>query len=228
MKFKPDTAGGVRFDGAKCDYWQDSQSHCLRNTRALCRHGSAFNLGCDEYLYSVESRLRGPLDLPPLFLSVPPETRLKGSSVSQQNPFSVPSTFGETAVEPITQQAFGGIGRLAYFGYSVLNSIVSQVLTIAVVSALPAEAAPVALVIAALSMVAAIVITVLRLKNLGNSGWWVLGLIVPILNLIIAIKLIAAPEGYALHKTLDTPGKVIVGLMLGLIVLVVVVVVLAS
>ena len=148
--------------------------------------------------------------------------------MSQQNPFSVPSTFGETAVEPITQQAYGGIGRLAYFGYSILNSIVSNLLVLALGAVLPPEAVAVALIVPALSFVAGIVIVVLRLKNMGYSGWWVLGLIVPILNLIVAVKLIAAPEGYAVNKTLDTPGKVIVGVMLGLIVLVFAVVLVAA
>lgn len=148
--------------------------------------------------------------------------------MSQQNPFSVPSTFGETAVEPITQQAYGGIGRLAYFGYSILNSIVSNLLVLALGAVLPPEAVAVALIVPVLSFVAGIVIAVLRLKNMGYSGWWVLGLIVPILNLIVAVKLIAAPEGYSVHKTLDTPGKIIVGVMLGLIVLVFAVVLVAA
>jgi uncharacterized membrane protein YhaH (DUF805 family) len=102
------------------------------------------------------------------------------------------------------------------------------VLTIAVVAALPAEAAPVAFIIPALSFVAGIVILVLRFKNLGYSGWWVLGLIVPILNLVVAIRLIAAPEGYAVHKTLDTPGKVIVGLAIGAFLLLMAIFVLAA
>jgi len=87
--------------------------------------------------------------------------------VSQQNPFSVPSNFGETAVEQISQQVFGGIGRLAYFGYSFLNSFLSQVLTMAVVAALPADAAPIAFIVPVLSIGAAIAIVLLRLKNLG-------------------------------------------------------------
>jgi uncharacterized membrane protein YhaH (DUF805 family) len=153
---------------------------------------------------------------------------VKGKPVSQQNPFSVPSTFGETAVEQISQQVFGGIGRLAYFGYSFLNSFLSQVLTMALVAALPAEAAPIALlIVAGLSIGAGISIVLLRLKNLGYSGWWLLGLIVPILNIVVGIRLVAAPEGYAVHKALDTPGKVIVGLLLGAFLLLVAFVVFA-
>jgi uncharacterized membrane protein YhaH (DUF805 family) len=152
---------------------------------------------------------------------------VKDKPVSQQNPFSVPSTFGETAVEQISQQVFGGIGRLAYFGYSFLNSFLSQVLTMAVVAALPADAAPIAFIVPVLSIGAAIAIVLLRLKNLGYSGWWLLGLIVPILNIVVGIRLVAAPEGYAVHKTLDTPGKVIVGLLLGAFLLLVAFVVFA-
>ena len=166
---------------------------------------------------------------PNVFISPLKQGGVKGKPVSEQNPFSVPSTFGETAVEPISQQVFGGIGRLAYFGYSFLNSFLSQVLTLAVVAALPAEAAPIALlIVAGLSIGAGIAIVLLRLKNLGYSGWWLLSLIVPILNIVVTVRLIAAPEGYAIHKTLDTPGRVIVGLLIGIFLLLVAFVVFAA
>ncbi|MEY3174666.1 MAG: hypothetical protein RLZZ436_2580 [Planctomycetota bacterium] len=152
----------------------------------------------------------------------------KVRNMSQQNPFSVPSTFGETATEQVTQQAYGGIGRLAYFGYSFLNSFVSNILTFAIAAAAPSAAAGSVIAVGLLSVIAAIVIVVQRLKNLGYSGWWTLGLLVPILNLVLAIELVAAPEGYAKHKTLDTPGKVVVGLTVGLFLLAVAVVILAA
>jgi hypothetical protein len=66
-----------------------------------------------------------------------------------------------------------------------------------------------------------------RLINVGLSKWWVPGLIVPLLNIWVAIQCIAAPEGYAQHKTLDTAGKVIIGLFPGAIVLVIALVFLA-
>ena len=69
--------------------------------------------------------------------------------------------------------------------------------------------------------------TAKRLQNQGHSGWWVLGLIVPILNIAVSVKCIAAPEGYADHKTLDTSGKIVVGLLLAAIVLTVAAIALA-
>jgi len=71
----------------------------------------------------------------------------------------------------------------------------------------------------AVYQILAIWVTAKRLQNQGYSGWWVLGLIVPILNIAVSVKCIAAPEGYADHKTLDTSGKVVVGLLLAAIVL---------
>ena len=71
-------------------------------------------------------------------------------------------------------------------------------------------------------------IAVQRLINVGLSGWWVLGLIVPILNIWVGFQCLAAPEGYAQHKTLDTAGKVIIGVFLGAIVLFIAIAVLAG
>ena len=42
---------------------------------------------------------------------------------------------------------------------------------------------------------------------------------VPLLNIIVAVRCVAAPEGYADHKTLDTTGKIIVGIVIALIAL---------
>ena len=145
--------------------------------------------------------------------------------MSSQNPFAVPETFGETAVEVGSGKVYGGIGRLAYFGYSVLNSFVTNAISFAVGAAGIAEAV---IVIALLSLVASVIIAVQRLKNLGYSGWWVLGLIVPILNILVAIRLLAAPAGYADHKTLDGPGKIIVGIIIGLFLLVIGIFVIAA
>jgi len=79
----------------------------------------------------------------------------------------------------------------------------------------------------AVYQILAIWVTAKRLQNQGHSGWWVLGLIVPILNIAVSVKCIAAPEGYADHKTMDTSGKVVVGLLLAAIVLTVAALVLA-
>lgn len=142
--------------------------------------------------------------------------------MSEYNPFSAPPTFDDQASEVAAQRVYGGIGRLAYFGLSILIGIVSNVVTSLIVSLItPDQTATliVVVVVGLLNFTASVTVIVLRLKNLGMNGFWVLGLIVPILNLVIAVRLIAAPEGYADHKTLDTPGKWIVGIFIGLFVL---------
>ena len=77
------------------------------------------------------------------------------------------------------------------------------------------------ILVAVINFVITILISVKRLKNLGHSGWWVLGLFVPILNIVVSVRMLAAPEGYADHKTLDGPGKVIIGVLIGMFVMVI-------
>lgn len=45
-----------------------------------------------------------------------------------------------------------------------------------------------------------------RLINLGMSGWWWLGNLIPFLNLWLGYRCFAAPSGYAYHKKLDGIG----------------------
>ena len=150
--------------------------------------------------------------------------------MSEYNPFSAPSAFDDPASEIAAQRVYGGIGRLAYFGLSILIGIVSNDVTSVVLSLVTPDQTPALIavvVVAVLNLTASVTVIVLRLKNLGMNGFWVLGLFVPILNLVIAVRLIAAPEGYADHKTLDTPGKWIVGIFIGLFVLALVIVAIA-
>lgn len=150
--------------------------------------------------------------------------------MSEYNPFSAPPAFDDPASEIAAQRVYGGIGRLAYFGLSILIGIVSNVATSVVLSLVTPDQTPALIavvVVALLNLTASVTVIVLRLKNLGMNGFWVLGLIVPILNLVIAVRLIAAPAGYADHKTLDTPGKWIVGIFIGLFVLALVIVAIA-
>ncbi|MEN7344291.1 MAG: hypothetical protein AAAFM81_15170 [Pseudomonadota bacterium] len=58
-----------------------------------------------------------------------------------------------------------------------------------------------------------------RLKNIGWSGWLTLLLIVPFVNYFVGIAALACPPGYAMTKTLDTAGIIIVGLFIGMFVI---------
>lgn len=50
---------------------------------------------------------------------------------------------------------------------------------------------------------------VLRLRNLGMSGWWSALRYIPFLNVWLLWRMLVCPEGYADHKQLDFPGKII-------------------
>ena len=60
-----------------------------------------------------------------------------------------------------------------------------------------------------------LVTLVKRFRNLGMSGWWVLGLFVPLLNLWLTYRCLACPAGYAGVKRLDGIGKVLAFLYWG-------------
>ena len=59
----------------------------------------------------------------------------------------------------------------------------------------------------------------LRFRNQGSSGLWALGMFVPILNIYTGLRAMAFPEGYADHRTLDTPAKILIGVWLAFFVL---------
>ncbi len=61
-------------------------------------------------------------------------------------------------------------------------------------------------------------LSVLRLRNIGTSGLWVLMYIVPGLGLWTSYKCFVQQEGYEQSKELDGPGKVIRGIFLALLV----------
>jgi len=136
--------------------------------------------------------------------------------MSDANPFAAPADRYEAVDVAVEMRDYGGIGRLQYFGYSVLVGIINNVLQYAAISAGVPEAV---FVLTLLGLGVSIVLVVQRLKNLGYSGWWAIGFIVPILNILVGLRCLAAPEGYADHKTLDGPAKVILGIFVGVIVL---------
>jgi uncharacterized membrane protein YhaH (DUF805 family) len=51
-----------------------------------------------------------------------------------------------------------------------------------------------------------IIITLMRLVNLGMSRWWYLANFVPFLNFWLGYRVFACPPGYASHKKLDGAG----------------------
>jgi uncharacterized membrane protein YhaH (DUF805 family) len=137
--------------------------------------------------------------------------------MSDVNPFQAPAVT-EVAGDFVPSRDYGGIGRMQYFGFSFAIGLVNNIIQMLLINA-GVEAAVIIMVI--IGFAVGMYLAVLRLKNLGYSGWWALGMIVPLLNIVVALRCLAAPEGYADHKTLDTPGKVIIGIFLAIFVLVI-------
>jgi len=51
-----------------------------------------------------------------------------------------------------------------------------------------------------------IAVSVQRFSNLGMSGWWILGNMVPLLQLWVGYRMVCCPAGYEFHRKLDGVG----------------------
>ncbi len=88
--------------------------------------------------------------------------------------------------------------RLPYFLWWLGTTIVGLVVIFAIVIAGQGEAAAVIIVVVEIVMaVIQIYIGVLRLHDIGRSGWWLLITLVPLVNLIFVIYLFFAPSEQA-------------------------------
>ena len=128
--------------------------------------------------------------------------------MAETNVYDAPDS--DLAMEAIAGD-YEGLRRLPYFGYSLgVQVLVYLGLFLVGESGF--------LFLMAVSVAAGVWLAVMRLKNTGWSGWWVLGMFVPLLNFYVSIRALAFPEGYSDHKTLDTPAKILIGLFVGLFV----------
>ncbi|MCZ6886922.1 MAG: hypothetical protein O7H39_00390 [Gammaproteobacteria bacterium] len=112
---------------------------------------------------------------------------------------------------------YGGLNRGKYFLYSIGLQVVYYILLAIFAAVLES---PVMIGIAVVAMfIGAIYLGFQRFVNIGTSGWWILMVFVPIANFYYGVKALAFPEGYDDHRQMDTTGKVIIGLFVGMIVL---------
>lgn len=131
--------------------------------------------------------------------------------MAEQSIYSAP----EASLEmPAEAGEFSGFNRLQYFLFSIAIGVAHLALT-----GLFASTPAVAMVAMVAAVIASIYIVVMRLKNVGSSPWWVVAFIVPLLNIYAGLMCLAFPPGYARHKQLDGPAKIIIGLFLGVFVL---------
>lgn len=115
----------------------------------------------------------------------------------------------------ITEDGYPGIGRLHYFLAHV--GMIAAVLFVVTVFG------PESLVMRVMSlavMVAAVVLDVMRLRNIGLSQWLVFLRFVPFGSTLLAIGLMAAQTGWAETRRLDSAGRSILLVELILVVMV--------
>ncbi|MCW0217276.1 MAG: hypothetical protein OJI67_03035, partial [Prosthecobacter sp.] len=56
-----------------------------------------------------------------------------------------------------------------------------------------------------------------RLKNIGMNPLWCLIMLIPIVGVLIHLRCLILPEGFADTKKMDTAGKVIMGILAALL-----------
>lgn len=188
-----------------------------RATTLVWREGLADWIPLDQSPVFEEAGARPPLTLRPAISSTP-----------SINPYGVSSeTLAASRARFEMPLEYPGIGRLVYFLVHIGTAIASYVLIFALVMiALGSKSRgfPTAglLLLMAVAALFSLYMSVKRLQNLGMSGWAILWALVPIMNLWIQWRMFACPAGYEDHRTLDTAGKVISGIAIGMLALAVI------
>ncbi|MEM7405853.1 MAG: hypothetical protein AAF458_11210 [Pseudomonadota bacterium] len=115
---------------------------------------------------------------------------------------------------PSPARDYEGVTRLPYFG-----AVVGVAMLNAVAAAIVGSQEQVGFVVSALLFGLGLWAASLRLRNIGTSPWWALGLVVPALNIAIAVVCLALPPGFRDHRKLDTAAKVVIALLVALLLL---------
>lgn len=112
------------------------------------------------------------------------------------------------------QTSYPGLRRLPYVLYGIGLTV-----ALVVIGILDSSAYPFPLFVLVAYLLGCLYLLYQRFRNQGVSGWWSLGIFIPLVNVYISLRAAAYPEGYAAHKRFDMAAKVIIGLTLALIAL---------
>ena len=123
---------------------------------------------------------------------------------------------------PIPKAVFPGTGRI---GYLMGTLVLPVALAIGWHFAIPflkphvpeEYAAYLPVVAFPLALLMVLATQVKRFQNVGMTGWWLFGLLVPVLNLWLGFRSLACPAGYAQQRKLDGPGMLLAFLYWGAI-----------
>lgn len=119
---------------------------------------------------------------------------------------------------------YGGIGRAWYFLGMLVVTVLNYILQVATAAmGVPDMSILVLILVVALW----ITLAVYRLKNIGRNGAWAILIIIPIANLLVTIPCLMCPEGYQDTKKLDMVGKIIAGVIFGVLVLMIIGIIIA-
>ena len=145
-----------------------------------------------------------------------------------RNPYAAPRSRTRRRQKNIH---YGGMKRLPYFLYNFASGVVMMLIMFimfaSVIKALSSGNSELAykvimgslggiMMLGVLGLGISIFLMVLRLRNIGYNPWLSVLSVVPIASLIISVICLALPEGYADHKKMDTPAKVVIGIIGGL------------
>jgi uncharacterized membrane protein YhaH (DUF805 family) len=100
-----------------------------------------------------------------------------------------------------------GIGRAAYFGFSLLFVLISGIVEVA-----SGAESGTALGVLLVLLVVGLFLGGSRYISIGYSPWLILLGLIPIINLFITYQCFALPPGFAKSKTWDLPMKIVTGL----------------
>ncbi len=145
-----------------------------------------------------------------------------------QNPYQAPAS--QVEVEAVAQDSYEGLNRTRFFLWNL--GIMAAVFVVMVLAVLVPSLMRDSFIAMAIVGVGAMIIGfaaygvsfylgVLRLKNIGAPLWWVALLVIPYINFLVWLGFQALPEGYADHRNLDIPAKVMFGVFFGMVAIVV-------
>jgi uncharacterized membrane protein YhaH (DUF805 family) len=137
--------------------------------------------------------------------AVPPAKAAAEPYVAPEEDFNDPAS-GEVAMP--------GARRRSYLFFLIVFPVLWLALTVAVATSMNGKVGQETLALVVSGMLVlpglvGLVISILRLVNVGMSGWWLLGNLVPVLNLWVGYRCFACPSGYAIHKKMDAAGIIL-------------------
>jgi len=113
----------------------------------------------------------------------------------------------DTIYTPTLFPMRGRIGRVRLLAYSVLPNLLMLCASIAMASS---DGGGVSLAVEGLVAVAALALVLLigvrRLHDMGRSGWFAAGLLIPVLNLAVFLWLLCAPGDARANRFGPPPG----------------------